>query len=122
MLKDAHHHAARIALQNIFGAIAMVYVKINHSHFFQAAPLQCMLSGNGDVVEQTKTHRFFAHGVMPGRANRTKGVGQLAVDHCVGGGNGGTCGAQGSVPAVGIHRCVGVYIEMARASGHLLGF
>ena len=71
VLVDGDKLGAFDLVQNILGAVAMVHVKIEHGHFFDAVSAGGE-GGDGDAVEEAKAHGAFLGGMMAGRAEQGK--------------------------------------------------
>ena len=67
MLVDGNKGGALGAVQDILGAVAVVHVEVEHSHFLDAVR-PGVEGGDGDAVEKTKSHGALASGVMAGGA------------------------------------------------------
>lgn len=50
--EKAHHQHAVVTSQNVFRAVAMVYVKVHNRHALKMTALQRMQGSNGNVVEK----------------------------------------------------------------------
>jgi hypothetical protein len=99
-----------------------VNVEVDHGHALQAVHVQRVLGRDGDVVEQAEAHRLARPRMVAGRADGAKGVGDVACDHGVGGRHGGTGGAQGRFPAVGVERGVAVDRVVVARLGHVVAY
>jgi hypothetical protein len=64
--------------QDVFGAIAVVHIKVHHRHTLQVVALQRIFGRHGHVVEKAKPHGLVAAGMVAGRAHRAKGVFQIS--------------------------------------------
>ena len=117
VLVEAAHQNALIPGHDVLGAVAVVDVKVDDGHALQAVALQRVLGGNGHVAQKAKTHGLLARGVVAGRAGGAKGVGNLALQHGVGGVDGRTRRQQRRLPGVFAHRGVGVELDVGRATG-----
>ena len=108
MLEDARHQDALVAGDDVLGAVAVVDVEVDDRDALEAAHVERVARGDGDVVEEAEAHRLVARRVMAGRAHRAERVGDVAVDDRVGGGDGGAGGAQHRVQGAGRSDRVGV--------------
>ena len=106
MLEKAHHQHPVVAAQDVFGAVAVVHVKVHHRHAFEAMALQRVFRRNGDVVENAKPHGLVAFSVVAGRAHPAKSVFHFTGDHAVGRRQHGARSAQCRAVAVHIQRGV----------------
>src|SRR5579862_4965763 len=70
----------RIALEHGLGAVAVMDVEIDDGHTPQPMYAAGLMRTHRDIVEQAETHGGSWLGVMAGRANGAKGVGDLAGD------------------------------------------
>ena len=111
MLEDADHEGARVARQDVLGAIAVVHIKVHHRHAVQVVALQRVFGSHRHVVEKAKPIALCGWHGGPGGAPR-KGVFQLARHHGIGGGQGGARSAQGGLPGVGVDGGVGVELRV----------
>ena len=118
MLEDTDHEGARVARQDVLGAIAVVHIKVHHRHAVQVVALQRVFGSHRHVVEKAKTHRLAAGGVVARGAHRAKGVFQLAGHHGIGGGQGGARSAQRGLPGVRVDGGVGVELRVIGAARH----
>ena len=121
MLKDAAHQHAVIARQNVFGAVAVVHIKVNHRHAFEVMAIQRVLHAHGHVVEKTKAHGLVARGMVTRRAHGTKSIFQLARNHRIGRRQRRACRAQRSLEGVAVDGGIGIELAVLRpASGQFL--
>ena len=111
MLEDAHHQHPLVAGDDVFGAVAVVDVEVDDGDTLEAAHVERVTRGDGDVVEEAKAHRAVARRVMARRPDRAEGVGDSAVDDRIGGGDGGAGGADRRSP--GARRGDGVGVDRA---------
>ena len=74
VLEKTHHQNSLVARHNVFGAIAVVHIKIDNRHPLQAMALQRILGRNRHIVEKAKTHRPVMAGMVAGRTHGTKRV------------------------------------------------
>ena len=72
---------ARIVLDQILRAVAMMHVEIDNRDPFQPVMVQRMLRRHSDRSKKTKPHRRLAFGVVTGRAHGSKGIGNLAAQN-----------------------------------------
>src|SRR6202012_4394862 len=91
---EAHHQHALVAGDDVLGAVAVVDVEVDDGHALEAAHVERVARGDGDVVVEAEAHRGVARGVVAGRPDGAEGVLGAAVQHEVGGGDGGAGGAQ----------------------------
>ena len=118
MLEDTDHEGARVARQDVLGAIAVVHIKVHHRHAVQVVALQRVFGSHRHVIEKAKTHRLAAGGMVARGAHRAKGVFQLAGHHGIGGGQGGARSAQRGLPGVRVDGCVGIELRVIGAARH----
>ena len=85
ILERSRHHDARIVGEDIFGAIAVMHVEVDHRCAFNAVLRQRMSHADGNVVEQAEAHGVRAHGVVSGRPHCAKCGATLAACHQIGG-------------------------------------
>ena len=116
MLENADHQYPVVAPQYVFGAIAVMHIKINHRHTFEAVALQRMPRGNSDLVENAKTHRTVMAGVMAGWTHGAKSIFDFTCNDAVGGGKHRAASTHRGVPGVGVERGVGVNLRIMRAA------
>ena len=114
MLKRAHHQRARVAAENVFGAVAVMHVEIDDGDALEAMLLERVHGGDGDVVEQAEAHGAAAHRMVPRRAHAAKGAVRLPVQHQVGGKHRRAGRVQRGVPGMRIHR--GIRVQMNGAA------
>jgi len=74
MLEGADNQNPLVAAEAVFGAVAVVDVEVDHRNTRQVVRRQCMRRRDGDVVEETETHRRGPFGVMAGRPHGAEGV------------------------------------------------
>ena len=117
MLKEADHQNTLIPRHNVFGAIAMVHIKIHNGHTLEAVALECVFGRNGDIVEKTKTHGFVATRMVTWRANGAESIFQFTRNDCIGGIQGCASRAQCSFPCMCVHGGVWVKRCMRRTAG-----
>lgn len=110
MLKNADHQHAGIVLENIFGAVTVVYVEVHHRNTLETVFFKRMSRRDRHIVEKTESHRLAGLGVMAGRADGAKGVFGLPRHHEVGGKNACAGGAQCCLHRVGANGGVGVEV------------
>ena len=116
MLKKTHHQDPVVTGHDVFGAVAVVHVKINNRHTLQAVPLQRVLGSDGDIVEKAESHGFVAAGMVTWRTHGAKSVFHLACNDCIGRGHGGSGTPQRRIPGVAVHGGVRVYLRIVRAA------
>ena len=107
MLKKADHQNPLIASHDVFGAVAVVHIKVHNGHPFEAMALDGVFGRNGHVVEKAKPHGFDPERVVSRRTRGAKRVLQFAGQHRIGGIDGCACRKQGGFPSVGIDQSVG---------------
>jgi hypothetical protein len=105
---------ARLALEAVLGAVAVMHVEIEDRHALQAVHVERLPGADGDAVKQTKTHGPLRLGVMAGRTQRTERVGSLAADHRIHGGDGRAGGAQRRLARTRRHHGVGIEAHVSR--------
>ena len=74
VLEKTHHQNSLVARHNVFGAVAVVHIKIDNRHPLQTMALQRILGCNRYIVEKAKTHRPVMAGMVAGRTHGTKRV------------------------------------------------
>jgi len=97
VLEDTDHQHARIVLENIFGAIAMVHVEIDDRHTLETMCLERVAGCDCDVIEEAEAHRLASLGMVARRADGTEGIFGLPRHDQIGRINAGTGRAQGSL-------------------------
>ena len=120
MLEDRHHHHARVVLEDFFGAVAVVHVKVDDGHTLQAVLRQRMRGGDGHVVVKTETHRLGRFSVVARRADAAKGVGGQAFAyhvHCL-----DRAARRAARGAQGVRHHGGIRIHAIGAAGRRAGF
>ena len=101
VLVDGEERGAVDLSQNILGAVAVVHVKIKHSHFLDAGRARGK-GGDGDVVEVAKPHGSLSGGVMPGWAHKGEvGFAGVCKFQCAQGAANGASGVGVDVRIVG---------------------
>ena len=98
VLKKTQHQNAVVAANDVFGAVAVMYVKVNDGDAAQTVARQSVFGGYRHAIENTKPHSVVATGVVTGRAYGAKSVFHLARHHRICRGYRGACGTQGRVP------------------------
>ena len=87
-----------------------MHIKIDHRHPVNAPDMLRMPRRNSRTGEQTKSHRLFWFGMMPGRAHGTKCRAGLVLHHKIDGKTGTTDRALGcfntmrACPGIGVQR------------------
>ena len=92
---------ARLALEAVLGAVAVVHVEIEDRHALEAVHVQRLAGADRDAVEQAEAHGALGLGVMAGRAQRAERVVGLAADHGIDRGDRRAGGAQPASPEPG---------------------
>ena len=100
-LKKARHEDAFIARNDVFGAVAVVHVKVDDGNTFQAMHFQRVARRHHHAVEKTKAHGGLTGGVVAGRADGAKGIAGTTRDHVVGGRNRCTRSTHHCTPSAG---------------------
>mmetsp|Transcript_13326 Transcript_13326/g.21095 ORF Transcript_13326/g.21095 Transcript_13326/m.21095 type:complete len:233 (-) Transcript_13326:1196-1894(-) len=83
VLMAADKQAARLVPQQGLRAVAMVHIKIYHSHTAQSVTFQRMFGRNCCCAKQTKSHRFVLLRMMPRRTTSHKSIAHLTRHHRV---------------------------------------
>ena len=117
VLVKAAHQDAVVAGHDVFGAVAVVHVKVDDRHAFQAVALQRVFGGHRHVVHKAEAHGLVACGVVARWAHGAKSVHHFAGHDGVGGVNGSACRHQNRVPAVDVDGRVGVDLGVAGSAG-----
>ena len=120
VLENAHHQHPVVAREDVFSAVAVVHVEIDHCHALQVVAFQRVLGGHAHVVEKAKPRDLVARRVVAGRAHGAKSVFQFAGHHRIGGGHGCTGRAQGGRVGVLVDGGVGVDLRVLGAAGGAL--
>jgi hypothetical protein len=79
VLEETGHQDARSPGHDVFGAVAVVHVEVDHGHPLQVVALQRVLGRHGHVVEKAEAHGLVTAGMVAGRAHGAEGVVQLAA-------------------------------------------
>ena len=116
VLEEAAHQNMFVARQDVFCAVAVVYVKVNHSYALETSALHSVQGGNGDVVEKAKAHGLVFAGVVAGGAHGAKGVFQLAVDDGISGGQRRAHAVASSSKSMGVDGGVGIQLGIVGAA------
>ena len=101
-------------------AIAMMYVKVDDGDSVEAAHVERMLGGDGDIVEQAETHGLAGPRMVARRSDRAKGVADLAIDNGVRGSHGRASGGQGRLVAVRVEQGVAVERIVVALGRHIV--
>src|SRR5206468_4015756 len=72
MLESSYHEHARVAGENVFGAVAVVDIEIDDGDPLDTVGGHRVRRADRDVVEQAETHRPVALGVVARRPNRAE--------------------------------------------------
>ncbi len=88
-------------------------VEIDDRDAFNPVLRARIVRGDRDVVEQTKSHREIALGVVPRGAHLAKGVGGRTADDMVDGVETGSDGTACRLPAAGRHDRVAIDVVLA---------
>src|SRR5690625_3440381 len=91
----------RFVPEDLLRAVSVMNIKIDDGDALQTVYRPCMSSGGSGVIEQAKTHRAIAFGMMPWWPHRTERVSTARRsclrrgEHHVNRSTGCTCGSQG---------------------------
>ena len=113
MLENSGHEDAGVAGKYLFGAVAVMDVKIDDRDARQTPRLECVSCGDGDIVEEAETHCLPALGMMAGRADRAKGVVRFAAHHQVSGETASAGRPQRRLQGPGRHRRIRIEMHDA---------
>lgn len=69
MLEGADHEHLRVAGENILGAVTVMHVEIDDRHAFQSVRVQRVARRDGNIVEETESHRACALRMVSRRPN-----------------------------------------------------
>ena len=116
VLEKAHHQDTVIAANDVFRAVAVVYIKVDNRDPLQTVALQRVFGGDGHIVEKAETHGAVVAGMVAGRSHCTKSIFHFTGHHRVGGGQCCASAAQNRVPGEGIERRVGINLGVLRAT------
>ncbi len=117
MLEGRAQHDARIVVEGVLRAVAVVHVEVEDRDALRAMRLDRVHGADGDVVEDAEAHRARRRRVMPGRAHRAERGARLAVHHRVGGRHDGARRAQGRGKRACVHRRIRVEAGIAAPRG-----
>ena len=106
MLKARAKQDPRITIDDILGAVAVVYVKVQNRHTRQPMMLQGMAGCDGDAAKETKTHGTIALGVMSRWAHQTEGIAMLTGEHQISCQHTRPGGTKACIQCVRVHRRV----------------
>ena len=87
VLKDRAVKHPVITYKDVFGAIALVDVKIEDGNLFQTVLFKCMGRSDSQVVKQAEAQRAIAFGMVAGRPDTTKGIIHIFIHQQVDGGH-----------------------------------
>jgi hypothetical protein len=113
MLEGRAEHHARVLVERILGAVAVVHVEIQHRDPLQAVGGDRVRGADRDVVEDAEAHGLAARGVVPGRAHRAERAPRRARHHHVRGGDDRTRRAQRRRKRARVHRGIGIQVRIA---------
>ena len=123
MLEVADHQDAVVAGNDVFGAVAVVHVKVDDGDALQAVTRHGVLGGNRHVVEEAETHGLVAAGMVAGRAHGAEGVFQFSGQHGIDRLDGCTGCQQRSAVGLAVHGGIGIEREVLRiTSGDIVFF
>ena len=83
ILAHAQQQHPRVVFKNFFDAVTTMHIKINQRNPLQAIGGHGMHCAHRQMVNQAKTARLVAFGMMTGRSHRTKRIPSTAVHHFV---------------------------------------
>jgi hypothetical protein len=83
MLESRAKHHARILVERLLGAVAVMHVEVEDRNALEAVGFERMHGSDRDVVEDAEAHRPSRRRMVPGRAHRAEGVARLARHHHV---------------------------------------
>ena len=92
-----------------------MHIKIDYCHARKPVMIQRVRGGHRNAVDDAKSHRARALGVMPRRTHGAKGVFGFAGHHLVGGEHARARRAQGGIQRVRVHGRVGIEMHDAKA-------
>ena len=72
MLERRDHQHARVAGEDLLGAVAVVDVEVDDRDALEAVRGERVRRADGDVVEETEPHRAIALGMVPRRPHRAE--------------------------------------------------
>ena len=100
-------------------AVAVMHVEIDHGDPLGPVPGPRMLGGDRDIVEKTEAHRTVGLGVVSGRTDAAKRIGDLAGHHRIGGAYRGAYPMENSAQRAGRHDLIAIDMDHAaiRSSG-----
>ncbi len=104
-----------VVLEDVLGAVAVMHVEVDDRHALQAVRLNRVPCGDRDVVEDAKSHRPRAAGVMPGGAHAAERRRSFFLQNQIGGKDRRARRAQRRLQAPAVHRGVGVQMDRALA-------
>ena len=81
ILERGDHQHARVALEDVFGAVAVMHVEVDDGDALQSMRGQRVRGADGDVVEDAESHRAPPLRMMAGRAHRAERGPAFAAHH-----------------------------------------
>ena len=116
-LMDRGVEQARIVLEDVLRAIAVMHVEIDHRDAGDAMDLPRLLGADGDIVEQAEAHRLGGLGVVAGRAGGAEGIARLPRHDGIDRGADGAGGTQRRLAGTGRQDRVVVQFDMPFGRG-----
>ena len=113
MLERGHHQHLAITSGNIFTAVAVMYIEIHQRHAGDAVMSLSVANANGDVIENTKSHRGVAFSMVDRWAHRTESTAHFTGNDQVCGEHGGAGSVRCCDERIRIH--TGIRIELCAA-------
>ena len=73
----------RVVTERVLGAVAVMHVEVDDGNTLKPVRQLRVARGDGDVVENAKTHGPLPHGMVPGGAHRTESAVVATAGHQV---------------------------------------
>ena len=112
--KTCHQHLVLPLglIEHVFGAVAVMHVEVNYGDALEAVLLDRVRRRHADIVEDAKSHRAAARGVVAAGAHRAKCVFHLARHHLIDRKHTGAGRAQRRVEGMRVHRRIRVKLRI----------
>ncbi len=98
----------RLVPENLFGAIAVMHIEVDHSDALEKSNFTGMKRTHRDIVDVAESHRAIGRRVMTGRTHGTKRIRDFSIRHVVDSARNGAGRAQGRLRGAARHEGVGV--------------
>ena len=110
MLKSGAQHHARFVVKYFFRAVAVMHVEIRYRDALQTVMRQRVSRADRDIIENAESHGTGTFGVVPGRADVTKGILDYSIHDQIHSQHHGSRSTQSSLITERIQR--GVTVDM----------